>query len=127
MTPAGVGKLPAGDSKTAFQISFRCASCRDLLANIVQGAKETTQQNHSRPNFLGLIFQVAPFCKSMICERRKANSTSHAASLYGTDLLGDEPLPQTNKCPPFRNSSALQTLGFSQTNVRPATVTEHSF
>jgi hypothetical protein len=114
MTPAGVGNLLPGDSKTTHIIHFPAKDFRELLANIGQGAEGKTPQNPSRPNFFGLIFQLAPFRKSTICERQKANPTALAARLCEIDFLDNEPLLKTNKCPPFRNSSALQTLGLSQ-------------
>jgi len=43
------------------------------------------------------------------------------------DFLGDEPLPKTYKCPPFRKVSTPETLGLGLTNIRPATVTGISF
>ena len=100
---------------------------RDLLANQAQGAEGNLLQHHSRPDFLGWIFQVAPVGKSNIFERRKTQKTALAAVLYEIDFYSDEPLPETNKCQPLRNSTARRTLGLGLTNIRPATVTGISF
>ena len=116
MTPAGVGKILPGDSKTAFSILFRCTSFRDSLPSIAQGAKGPTQQNHSRPGFSDHIFQAAPVCKSEITDRRKVVTTPLAARLSELDVYSDEPLLETNKCPPFRKISAPGTLGLSFAN-----------
>jgi hypothetical protein len=100
---------------------------QNLLANQAQGAEGKRPQHFSRPNLLGWIFQVAPFRKSNISERQQTSTTSQAARLYGTHFLGDEPLLETNKCPPFRNSMKSETLGLSPANARPATITGNFF
>jgi len=73
----------------------------DLLANQAHGAEGKRPHNLSRPDLLGWIFQVALVRKSKIVERRKTQTTALAARLYEIDFLGDEPLPEPNKCPPF--------------------------
>jgi hypothetical protein len=57
MSPAGVGNLLPGDLKSAPTGFFTRISFPDVLANIAQGAKETTQQNLSRPDVSDHIFQ----------------------------------------------------------------------
>ena len=111
------------DTKTALISLFTRTSSPDLLANQAQGAEGNIPQHHSRPDFFGVIFQVPPAGKSKIAERRQTRPTWLAANLYRTHFLGDEPLPGTNKCPPFWKVSTPGTLGLSQTNARPATVT----
>src|SRR6056297_3068259 len=100
---------------------------QNLLANQAHGAEGNLSQHLSRPDFLGWIFQVAPVSKSNIFERRKTQTTPLAARFYGPNIYSDEPLPKTNKCPPFRNSTARGTLGLSTANARPATVTGKPF
>src|SRR6056297_826051 len=102
-------------------------SRQNLLPNQAQGAEGKPTQHHSRLNFLNWIFQVAPFRKSKIAERLKTQTTSRAARLYGQNFYSDEPQPETNKCPPFRNSTTPETLGLRIANVRPATVTRKPF
>ena len=80
---------------------LRKTCCLNLLTNIAQGAEGKPSKNHSRPNLLSWIFQVAPFRKSNISERQQTSTTSQAARLYGTHFLCDEPLLETNKWPPF--------------------------
>ena len=102
-------------------------SLPDLLANQARGARESltnaSQGQCFRPSFL----KVTPVGKSKIAERQKVWPTPLAARLYGIDFLGGEPLPGTNNCQPFRNYSALGTLGLSFANARPATVTGYLF
>jgi len=126
-TPAGVGRTSPGDSKTRHFANLLHLHIQDLLANQAQGAEGNPSQNLSRPDFLSLIFQLAVFSKSTICERRKTQTTPLAARLYQPNFYSDEPLPETNKCPPFRNFTAHGTLGPGPTNARPATVTGYTF
>jgi hypothetical protein len=74
---------------------------QNLLANQAQGAKERFYKRIAGPTFLPTNLQVAPFSKSKICERRKANPTPLAAVLYGVDFYSDEPLPTSPQVPTF--------------------------
>jgi len=111
------------DLKNSATIIFRCTSFRDLLANIAQGAVENHRTTTAGPMIAATSQQVPPFCKSKICERRKVLTTPLAARLYEPNFYSDEPLPDTNKYPPFWEFSTPGTLGLSFANVRPATVT----
>jgi hypothetical protein len=55
MTPAGVGQILPGDSKTAFIRNFSRTNFPDLLANQAHGARESltkaSQAHNFRPTF----------------------------------------------------------------------------
>jgi hypothetical protein len=101
MTPAGVGNILPSDSKTTFISNFTRTNFPDLLANQAQGAKERFCKRIAGPTFLPTNLQVAPFCKSKITERRKANPTPLAAVLYRPNVYSDEPRPTSPQVPAF--------------------------
>jgi hypothetical protein len=59
---------------------------QNVLANMAQGAKGPTRQNHSRPSLTDSIFVVAPLSKSKIFEQRKVVTTALAADFYRKDF-----------------------------------------
>jgi len=61
MTPAGVGKILPGDSKTVPKSHFTQISCQEVLANRAHGAEGNPGKRQSRPHVFGLILQVPPF------------------------------------------------------------------
>src|SRR6056297_1983779 len=125
MTPAGVGTFSPDDLQPTLLDVYQPKNYRDLLANQAHGAEGKRPHNLSRPNFLSWIFQVAPVGKIIISERRKARPTLLAARLYRPHFYSDEPQPEPNKCPPFRNFTARRTLGLSVAKTRPAIVIGH--
>jgi hypothetical protein len=50
MTPAGVGQILPGDSKTALISFFNRISFPDLLTNHARSAEGKLSHNHSRPD-----------------------------------------------------------------------------
>jgi len=111
MTPAGVGKILPDDSKTALIRLFTQSNSPDLLASQAQGAEGNIPQHHSRPDFFGWIFQVAPGGKSKFWERRQARPTPLAARLYRLNFNSDEPPPTNQQVPSLSGSLDVLNSG----------------
>ena len=76
MTPAGVGKILPGDSKTAPKSLFTRISCQEVLANRARGAEGKPRKKAKQAPRFWLDFTSATFMKKrplprlMMCDQR---------------------------------------------------------
>jgi hypothetical protein len=114
MTPAGIGRILPGDSKTAVISNFNRTNFLDLLANQVQGARESLNSGFAGPAFLAQFKKWHLFAEATSLNDGKP--TQRHWRPYFTDQLfiATSRARPAHKCPPF-----LKLPDASNSGTRP--------